>query len=156
MSIVSKNEFFGGMLGVGREAEYIVAKKLETRGNSIVYVAPNEYFPDYDIIIKNGYNKELSFEIKLDNFNTPRLAVEFEQNGQPSGIELTKADYYMFYRKPNGDSLEKFYYVKTDELKAYINKHSPKPVKCNSNSPTGNTKCYLIPIDSFIDLDKDV
>jgi hypothetical protein len=156
VSTVSKSEFFGGMLGVGREAEYIVAKKLETRGNSIVYVAPSEYFPDYDIIIKNRCNKELSFEIKLDNFNTPRLAVEFEQNGQPSGIKLTKADYYMFYRKPNGNRSEKFYYIKTDKLKAYIDNYSPKPVKCNLNSPTGNTSCYLIPICSFIDLDKRV
>lgn len=55
-------------------------------------------FKDYDFWLLAGGKKSF-FEVKCDNLTatTGNLCIEYEYKGKPSGINATKADYYIYY-----------------------------------------------------------
>ena len=56
------------------------------------------YFPYYDIEITKD-NVVTTYEVKADRqaHTTGNIAIEFEYNNKPSGISVTRADYYAYY-----------------------------------------------------------
>lgn len=55
-------------------------------------------FKDYDFWLSVG-GKKTYFEVKSDKMTaiTGNLCIEYEYKGKPSGINATKADYYIYY-----------------------------------------------------------
>jgi hypothetical protein len=94
---------------------------------------------DYDIygISKNGI--EYTFEVKYDRiFNkTKNIAIEYLFKGNPSGISISKANYFIFYN-------EKYIIIEqTEKIRKRIkeNKNILKIVYCGDNN---NSKVFLL------------
>lgn len=119
----------------GKLGEYLWSEHLKELGWSIEQ-APNKRFPDWDIKATKG--EELyTYEVKLDikayywadrrgKPEEPNLYIEYHntERDRPSGIMMSKADYYVYCLKRN------------DDIKAYIYNR----VQLLSFCQTGNFK----------------
>lgn len=98
-----------GKIGEGLWADY-----MSSRGYSIE-MAPNGIFYDWDIKATRD-DKIVTFEVKYDekaywwakrrgNPSEPNLYIEFKNtnNGADSGILASKADYYIYIMKEDGN-----------------------------------------------------
>ena len=76
----------------------------------------NDEHKEFDhLYLYNG--KEIKYEFKTDMYpDTGNLVVEFEDRGKPSGISVTKADYFMTYFPKLGE----IWNIKTSNLKKLI------------------------------------
>jgi len=79
--------------GVGYERKFINIKGFEN------YEKKEGYFKEYDIICYDECEEGIKYEVKTDRmaFETGNLCIEYECNSKPSGIETTKADYYVYF-----------------------------------------------------------
>lgn len=94
---------------------------------------------DCDLIVENK-NKILKFELKHDIMaeKTNNIAIEFESRGKPSGINRTKADFYLI-KFGNTDTI---YLISVDRIKELI--ESKKYFRIVSGGDEeSNTKMYL-------------
>jgi hypothetical protein len=82
----------------GENGEKVIGEFFKRKGFSVKY-NPNKN-GDYDLMIKKG-DKVISLEIKTDEYylkrKTNNMVFEVSCNGKPSGINSTKADYYIYY-----------------------------------------------------------
>jgi len=62
------------------------------------YEHDKQYRKEYDLIIIKG-DKRIKIEVKSDRMasKTGNLAIEYECNKQPSGINATEADYWIYF-----------------------------------------------------------
>jgi Holliday junction resolvase-like predicted endonuclease len=98
---------------------------------------------DYDLRIQKG---ELIFtmEIKTDVFeNTGNMAIEFFSRDKPSGIDATKADFFIYYFPFLGE----IWSIKTSELKELIKKEKFRQVVGGDKG--SNTAMYLIKKEKY-------
>jgi len=73
-------------------------------------------FSDYDLILIKQDRTKYSFEVKYDRMSdiTGNIAVEISCNGHPSGITISKADWFAYYFGNN------YWLIKWEELRAKI------------------------------------
>lgn len=101
-------------------------------------------FKDWDIRIKHN-NEDIFFEVKCDRKaqETGNIAIEFECNGEPSGITATKADYWIhfIYNRPW------YYMIPIDELRKAINEK--KYTRTVRGGDGFRANMYLFPMNQF-------
>ena len=85
---------------------------------------------DFDFKTDDG----LTFEVKADtvSLKTNNFFIEFLGYGKPSGIDITKANYYIL------TDTEKYYLIETDKLKLLVENCSTR------KTADGSTYGYLI------------
>jgi hypothetical protein len=105
-------------LPIAEKSEKQVAEFLErSRGMKFLDKCNNS---DYDIRMETKTGAEITIEVKEDFSceRTGNVGVEYSYRGRPSGIETTKADFYLYkVHRPDGIGL---YVIKTDKLKKMI------------------------------------
>ena len=83
-------------LKIAKKTEQEVSEILEANGLKILSFGNNS---DYDILAEwDGHDNPVSFEVKEDFMCelTGNVSLEFESRGKPSGIESTKADWWIY------------------------------------------------------------
>ena len=139
------NYNFNKDLAIGEKGEKAVLFDLESMGAKFIDDNKDNC---YDLLVeKSGI--QLKYEIKTDvycfpQFDTGNMFIEFECRGKTSGIEVTKADWFVMHYK----YLKEIWYIKTNELKELIkNNHFFKTEF--SGDQNSNTKGYLIPREEY-------
>ena len=139
-------QWFKDRLKEGLWAENQIAKYLKNKGWIIIEISEG-HFKEWDIkASKGGVVK--TFEVKanyyeIKRFRHPMIIIETESNGEPSGLSVTEADYYILYY-PFEDL---FYIEKTEDIKKMITSGLyNKVVGGRKNLST----MYQIPRESFI------
>lgn len=120
----------------------------------LTQIVPNDkseimegYFPDYDVIITKD-NKETTYEVKSDRlaYKTGNMAIEFKHNNKPSGISITKAEYYAYFIvKPY--NLFELYIIPVQVLKDKIKASEYKRITFTGSNV--KTDIYVFGIDLF-------
>lgn len=129
---------------MGNDGENVVLSYLESVGGKLIN---KNHDNKYDLLIEYK-NKEISYEIKTDFFCSPgsdsgNIFIETECRGKKSGIEVTKADWFVTYFIFHGE----VWYIKTDELKNLIQENNFKIGI--GGDPGSNSTGYLIPREEF-------
>lgn len=120
----------------GEMAEHAVAEGLKVVGLAEVqFIKNNKCDLEYNI----------KFEVKRDGMakKTGNVAVEFECNGKPSCLSVTEAQIWIYQIG------EDFWWVPTDDLKAYLNDETIKH-KIVMGGDGNRSKLLLIPFYDFI------
>jgi Holliday junction resolvase len=129
---------------IGDIGEDRISEFFKSEGMEVIYRAdPNKNFPYYDIVVLNekSEGKITTIEVKLDRYNNDIVAIECEQSGLSSGINVTTADLYFVYKS----ALDKIYWIPTKDLKKHIKDKALRPIDCNKEK----TKCYLVSVFEF-------
>ena len=127
-----------------------LCKKLFTENGYSITPAPEMYFPDWDFKAhKNG--KTLHIEVKSDSSYeykwSGNVTIEYGEdtiygNIKPSGISLTKSDYYCVVMHKMG----KIFMFKTNELKEFINTPEVSNTNKPNNKAKGKNHVILVPL----------
>ncbi len=116
------------------EDEFI--ELLKNEGDTVYIPSRTTPFSDYDFSIN-----DVKYEIKLDNnLHKSNMICEFKSRGKPSGISITKADYYGI---KSGD---KYYLIPVQYIKDLITNNSFKVIEAGYKKLSS---CYLIPANNF-------
>lgn len=152
--------FISGDIGEGLWIDH-----LESLGHKCKR-APKRVFYDWDI--KSTYSLhdsigEFTWEIKYDRMayawaerrgtpNKINAYIEFENTNQglPSGIAMSRADYYVYIVRVAGD-LHHAYVFKTDELRKHL-QHSDYKVVGNKSGGDDNANGWLLPLNEVSEL----
>tara|TARA_R100000315_G_scaffold7082_1_gene2326 strand:+ start:208 stop:708 length:501 start_codon:yes stop_codon:yes gene_type:complete len=141
------NKKFKKDLKYGTAGEKIVAMYLSINGMTIVNDESTNT-KDYDIIMYSPKaDKNLYMEIKTDNYvnnekDTGNIAIEVEYKGKPSGISVTKADWWVYYMPEI--STNNLWMMECDKLKRFI-KENVKDLKIVMGGDNNMSKLVLIP-----------
>jgi hypothetical protein len=103
---------------------------------------------DFDIKARVK-GKELLFEVKDDYMSekTGNIAIEFKSRGKYSGIETTKANYYIYkINKKNGKDY--YYIASVDTIRNIIQKGLYYRIVTGGDKGS-NTMCYLFKENIF-------
>jgi hypothetical protein len=111
---------FDRCLDLGKKYERLSTQIFENKRFEIA----EGYFLDWDVKLFNessetpGLEEEVTLECKADTVavRTKALAIEFEYDGRPSGIQTTKADFWVHYIH----STNKYYLIPTEYLRQVI------------------------------------
>src|SRR5689334_5275659 len=111
------NYNFGQDLPIAEVTEKEIAKKLEDfYGWTVLeFCHTNEY----DLKIESFLGKIFTIEIKEDFtcYKTGNIGVEYESWGRPSGIAVSKANFYIYkVHTPLGGEID-YRWIKTKKLK---------------------------------------
>ena len=106
-------------------------------------LSPDKKFSDYDIRTfskKKGYR---TYEIKVDriSWKTSNVAIEYMNNNKNSGINTTKADYYIYFCLHQNLDTYDVYKIKTKKLKKIIENNKCKSINCGDYK---KSKIYLV------------
>jgi hypothetical protein len=129
---------------LGEEGEEFIKEFLIKKG--FVFISDNKN-NNFDLIMSYK-DREFKYEIKTDVLlskenDTGNLVVEFESRNKPSGISITKADYFVYFIPKLGE----IWNIRVDKLKKLINKNNFKKVV--GGDVGSNTKMYLIKRENF-------
>lgn len=147
MSSNQEYQYFLDHIEGGQWGEKVFAKYLESKGFNI-----NEFGNTSDYDIRATKHTTTTYEIKTDTYEikrslTPNIFIEFEDFGKPSGISVTKADYYI-----NIFPLQKeMYVIETKQLKKILH---PKDISYG-NGVSGKGKAYLVNKNLFVRMPLD-
>lgn len=122
-------------LNTGEKGENFMIEFLEKKGFKLIGRCKTK---EYDL--KMLYNeKEYTYEIKTDIYKKKdNIAIEFECRGNPSGISVTEADYFVTFFPLWGE----IWNIKTENLRQLI--AELKPYKTTQSGDDGsNTRLYL-------------
>ncbi len=111
------------------------------------YIIKEGYFPYYDIKFKKD-GKKTRYEVKADrlSYKTCNMAIEFECSNKPSGIQISRSDYYAYFvLKPNNNY--DLYIIPTKKIKKEINKENYK--KIINGGDGGRSRMYLFNLGTF-------
>lgn len=128
-------------------------KISEAEVKKFMYVI-NKLYPHYIIEQNNDWkydlkltdftnNKELKIEIK-DDFkccSTGNVAIEYQFNNNPSGIEHTEADYWVITIHNNDRSVDSYNIIDVNVLKEIVKECRKVP----TSRPATHTWIYLLP-----------
>lgn len=127
-------------LGIARKTERQIADYLVSKGYEFIDECDNA---DYDIRMKTPSGDVITIEIKEDFTcrKTGNVGLEYHCRGKPSGISVSKADFYLYkVHEPSGE--KNMYIIKTSELKEMVeNKLWFREV--NGGDPGSNSLNYL-------------
>ena len=111
------------------EDEFI--ELLKNEGDNVYIPTRNSLFSDYDFSIN-----DVKYEIKLDNnLHKSNMFCEFKSRNKPSGISITKADYYGI---KSGNT---YYIIPVKYIKELITNNSFKVIEAGYKKLSS---CYLI------------
>ena len=106
-------------LKIAQQTEMNVALKLTRIFNWKIFAFNND--AKYDIVFKDAKDNIITVEVKEDFTcaRTNNVGLEYSCRGKPSGISISKADYY-FYRchRPNNEVVDLL--IKTSTLKEMV------------------------------------
>jgi hypothetical protein len=131
---------FKADLAFGQQGEKMIPNLIDYDSLEIM----DGYFPDYDIKwTHNG--KSGTIECKLDRYTrtTHNIAIEFESNGKPSGIQKTKADNYFYFVH----GTNQVYIIPTSAIKKAVSKKLY--TRIHQVNDTMKNKVYLFPESVF-------
>ncbi len=130
-------------LVIGEEGEKVIINDLISLG--AVYESENKT-NSHDVIV-SFKDKQISYECKTDFYrDTGNIFIETECRGKPSGISVTKAEWFVTYFK----RLNEIWYIKTDKLKQLIyNNLSSHSYRTGVGDANSNTCGYLIKKELF-------
>jgi hypothetical protein len=134
-------------LVLGNQGEVVIKGFLEAMG--CVFIQFNND-NQYDLkMLKKGV--ETTYEIKTDVLckpisDTGNMFIEFKCRDKPSGIETSKAEWFVTYFK----FLNQAWFIKSDVLKVLINENDFRVI-VNGGDVGSKTHGYLINRDKFID-----
>tara|TARA_R110000868_G_scaffold29601_2_gene110131 strand:+ start:787 stop:1242 length:456 start_codon:yes stop_codon:yes gene_type:complete len=139
------NYNFNKDLAIGEKGEKDVLFDLESMGGKFIDDNKDNC---YDLLVEKG-GIQLKYEIKTDvycfpQFDTGNMFIEFECRGKTSGVEVTKADWFVMHYK----YLKEIWYIKTNELKELIKNNQFFKTEF-SGDQNSNTKGYLIPREEY-------
>jgi hypothetical protein len=133
----------------GEQGEKIIAVYLALQGMVIVDGLDKKgKNSDYDLIMYSPKaDKNLYMEVKTDKYvnderDTGNIAIEIEFKGKPSGISVTKSDWWVYYM-PN-ISVNNLWMMECDKLKRFI-KENIKDLKIVMGGDNNKSKLILIP-----------
>jgi hypothetical protein len=132
-------------LVLGNQGELIIKEFLEQKG--CIFIDTNND-NKYDLkMLKN--NVETTYEIKTDVLCNPtrdtgNMFIEFQCRNKPSGIETSKAEWFVTYFK----FLNEIWFIKTQKLKNLISENNFYVIK-NGGDIGSNTHGYLINREKF-------
>lgn len=115
--------------------------------NGLKYVSSNND-NKYDLVMSKN-EKIYMYEIKTDFkcaplFDTGNLFIEFECRKKPSGISVTKSDWFVTYFI----YLKEIWFIKSEKLKNLI-KDNNFPIFIDAGDINSETKGYLIKREEF-------
>lgn len=129
---------------IARKTERQIAEYLVSKGYEFLDECNNA---DYDIRMKTPQGEVITIEIKEDFTcrKTGNIGLEYHCRGKPSGISVSKADFYLYKaHEPSGE--KNMYVIKTSNLKQMIeNKLYHRTV--NGGDPGSNSLNYLFKLD---------
>jgi hypothetical protein len=132
---------FNKDIDVGESGEGIVIRDLESIGLKLLSDNKDN---KHDLLMdKSG--EQITYEVKTDVLTRPEsdttnMFVEFECRGNPSGIDTSKAEWFVTYFK----HFRELWYIKTDELTTLLNDIDCKVID-QAGDGGSNTKGYLLP-----------
>ena len=141
------NKKFNKDLKFGNNGEKIVAMYMAINGMTIVNDESTDS-KDYDIVMYSPKaNKNLYMEIKTDNYvndnkDTGNIAIETRYRGKPSGISVTKSDWWVYYMPDI--SVNNLWMMECDKLKRFI-KENIKDLKVVKGGDNNWSELILIP-----------
>lgn len=127
-------------MGNGELFEYQVAKIMKEKGFEVIE-APKRRFYDYDLIINKVPVELKHCTIDEEKSYTGNIFVETMENGEPTGLSLSKSEYYCFGTIVDGFEA---IFIKTDTLKELCFPRFYREICKNSDY---NNSGYAIPID---------
>jgi hypothetical protein len=113
-----RDEDFARQLNFGKKGELFAMKVIPHMIEfDDMKVNPQGKFSDWDLCYTKTTNSTF-YEVKRDSYThrTNNICIEHHSDGEPSGISITKADYY-FYVVDNEHS---FFVIPVDVLKKNI------------------------------------
>lgn len=129
---------------IARKTERQISDYLVSKGFEFVDECDNA---DYDIRMKTPLGEVVTIEIKEDFTcqKTGNIGLEYHCRGKPSGISVSKADFYLYkVHEPNGE--KSMWAIKTSNLKEMIeDKLYHRTV--NGGDPGSNSLNYLFRLD---------
>ena len=141
-----------------KKYEILLAREFTEKGYN-VELAPDKKFLDWDLLIDNT----IGIEVKADKDDAslrdnPNIVIEWKSNGMPSGIQASKAKWYVyFYTRRNPDcwgTIRKknieTYKVDVSLLKEYIKIPIVRNRIEKFEKADNNTWGYLIPISILV------
>lgn len=141
----TSNYDFTKDLPVAKNTEKQITKYLmETQNMNYLGECDNA---DYDIKMEFSNGRQVTIEIKEDFGckKTKNIAVEFESWGRKAGIQISKADLYLYkVHEPNGKS--GVYVIPTKELKKMISDKLYHRIVVGGDVGS-NSKNYLFRLD---------
>lgn len=128
---------------LGEEGELVMIEDLISMG--AIYDSNNKT-NSHDVTV-NFKGKNIRYECKTDFFDdTGNMFIETNCRGKASGIEVTKADWFVTYFK----NFNELWYIKTDNLKKILNTHTHrKATQCGDDG--SNTEGILLNKNMFRD-----
>jgi hypothetical protein len=135
----------------GEAGEAVFVDVLKTRYNA-KFVSDNKT-NSHDVILQ--FSEEgpfgidtVSFEVKTDVYHrdTGNMFVEFECRGKPSGIKVSRAEWFV----TNFKHLKEIWCIRTHELKTLIETNTFYQTQ-NSGDAGSRTRGYLVPRKVFQD-----
>jgi len=132
---------------IGKETEKEVAVILEKKYNAKILCFGNTN--EWDILAEIK-GKKYSFEVKEDFIGkrTGNVGLEYSCRGKPSGIETSKADFYIYKLHTKYHGIQ-YVLHKTAVLKNKIKKHEYFTT-VNGGDPGSNSLNYLFKYKTFI------
>jgi hypothetical protein len=127
----------------------IYEKKLVELIPNESYLIKEGYFPDYDVEITNN-NIMVTYEVKADRYTykTNNVAIEFECNNSPSGIETTTSDFYAYFViKPY--NLFELYIIPTNIIKSKIEEKEYKKILLGGDNK--KSRLYIMDLNNFLE-----
>lgn len=137
MGFINGQYDFNKDILTGEQGQQFIREFLENRGFLFIDECHTN---EYDL--KMSYNnKEYTYEIKTDVYkkNTGNLVIEFESRNKPSGINVTRADFFVTYFPFLGE----IWNISSNSLKMLINDIKPKVFE-HSGDQNSNTKLYRL------------
>ena len=155
------NYNFNKDLPVGEMGELTVRKFLtEKYDASYIGKSEGKELKYWDIKFKCPNNTEVTYEVKNDvyvvperklpnglvakGFDTGNIFIEFESRGKDTGINVTKADWWV----NTFHYLNELWFIKVSNLKKLIKENDFKQTE-QSGDDGSNTRGYLIPREQF-------
>lgn len=142
------NYDFDSDLDVAKRTEYQMCAYLQ-ENLSLKFLSSCDT-SDWDLEFCNSKSGEvLTFEIKEDFMceETGNVSVEFKSRGKPSGIMVSKAEWWL-YKVHQEDNKIGVYVNRLDELKGMVRQRLFTR-KVNGGDRNSNTWNYLFPFDVF-------
>ena len=129
-------------LQFGKDAEGLILKKIQAK-YPLAFMIEGK-FKAFDIFVPEI---EQGVEVKCDRQaeHTGNIFIEIECNGKHSGIQTTRAGFYVYQTKI------RTFWVKSDDIKRYLIANA-KDVPMFQNTQKGEysaVRGYLIPIEDF-------
>lgn len=132
---------FNEDIKIGLSAElYVKCQLFNLLGPDYEYEFNNT--KSYDILIRKSDKPVVTLEVKYDIMakKTGNVAIEIESRGNPSGIEVTDADWWCQIIDVTP------WFIQTERLKQLILQHGKLVVGGDAGS---ETKMYLVPDEIF-------